>query len=62
MNASEQAIEGDGPIRWTRADTCWLVSIGLVGLALRLGYALQYAGHRLGRSIKTRCFLTCWPC
>jgi hypothetical protein len=49
MNASEQAIEGDGPIRWTRADTCWLVSIGLVGLALRLGYALQYAGHPLGR-------------
>jgi Dolichyl-phosphate-mannose-protein mannosyltransferase len=49
MNASGQATDGDAPLRWTRADTCWLVAISLVALTLRLGYSLQYAGHPLGR-------------
>ena len=35
--------------RWTRADTAWLAAIGLLGLALRVGFATEYAGHSLGR-------------
>lgn len=49
MNPTAQAPEDDRRPRWTRADATWLLAIGLVGLALRLGFALQFAGHPLGR-------------
>lgn len=37
------------PHRWTRGDTSWALAIALIALALRLGYALEYADHPLGR-------------
>ena len=33
----------------SRADCCWMVVIGLLGLGVRLAYATQYTSHSLGR-------------
>ena len=49
MIETNRAIDADGSPRWTWADVVWLVLIGVVGLGLRLGYVLEYAGHPIGQ-------------
>jgi hypothetical protein len=45
----DRSANHDAPAPWTRVDACWLLAIGLAGLAVRIGYARQYAEHPLGR-------------
>ncbi len=49
MSTTGQGENDDRPLRWTWADTGWLLAIALAGLALRLVYVLEYAAHPLGR-------------
>ena len=49
MNPTEPANTGAAFPSWTWADVLWLLAIGLVGLVLRIGSAVQYAAHPIGQ-------------